>query len=411
MSTIKIWFCGFWKDFDPKNNFILDILREKYTVVFDERPDFLFYSTFSADHLYHTDCVKIFYTNEAITPDFNECDYAVGFDYISFDDRYIRVDRTIPYSAEQKAALTQDMAKRKFCNFVYFNSHSGQGTNVRENFCKELAKYKHIDCPGVALNNMKDAISARFDNWEAGKMHFVKDYKFTIAFENCSKIGYVTEKIMHPLMVNSIPIYWGDPEITREFNPKAFVNCHDFANFAEVIEYIKYLDNDDQAYMQMLCAPPMQENYKQEPDKLKNFLYNIIERGNAPLPKDPRDVWDTKKKIIEKLLEEACFFHTAAGNIAKVEEYCGLAICLNNELTWPYKQLAKCYKNTENRCHTLPQWHQEKLLKNMTLSKMLAESLFSVADYAGCEKVLNEVLQRYPNSAWASDMLMQLPKK
>ncbi len=408
MPSIKVLFLGFWKDFDPENNFILDILREKYHVELSHRPDFLFYSTFSADHLYYTDCVKIFYTNEAITPDFNECDYAVGFDYISFEQRYMRVDRSVPYVAEQKSALSENMAQRKFCNFIYFNKDSGQGTQIRQNFCEELMQYKHVDCPGRVLNNMQDAIGPRFTLWEEGKLAFIKDYKFTIAFENCSKAGYVTEKIMHPLMVHSVPIYWGDPLITREFNPKAFVNVHDFANTSDVIEYIRYLDTDDVAYMQMLREPPMREDYVYEPQKLREFLYAIVEGGCTPLPKDPRNNWDTKKEIIKKLLEEACYFHADANNVAKVEEYTGLALCLDANLTWPHKQLAAVYKKTQAKPHTLPPWHQEKLLSHMTLSKMLAEGLWQSGDVEGCKKVLQQVIQRQPRAFWAQEMLRAL---
>ncbi len=411
MRTIHVGFCGFWQDFNVRDNFILDILRKKYDVTISESPDFLFYSTFSADHLYHTDCVKIFYSNEAISPDFNECDYAVGFDYISFDDRYLRVDRTVAYDALEKVALPQSMAHRKFCNFVYFNTNSGEGSKLRQDFCQELMRYKHVDCPGKSLNNMQNAIVPRFQNWEEGKLQFIKEYKFSIAFENCSKIGYVTEKIMQPLAVHSVPIYWGDPEISREFNPKAFVNCHDFANFAQAIEYIKYLDNDHQAYMNMLCESPMQAHYVYKPNALQDFLYTIVERGNVPFAKDPRNNWDTKKEIIKKLLEEACFFHSNANNGAKVEEYCGLALCLDEQLKWPHKTLAAHYKNHENTAHLLPHWHQEKLLNNMTLGKNLAEALLAAQDYERCAYILHKILLNFPKSTWPLDMLKELERK
>ncbi len=406
MSRIKVLFIGFWKDFDPENNFILQILREKYDVELSDKPDFLFYSTFSADHLYYTDCVKIFYTNEAITPDFNECDYAVGFDYISFEQRYLRVDRAVAYDAAQKTALPNSMAQRKFCNFIYFNKDSGQGSQIRQDFCEQLMQYKHVDCPGKVLNNMQDAIAPRFENWEEGKLDFIKDYKFTIAFENCSKPGYVTEKIMHPLMANSIPIYWGDPIITREFNPKAFINANDFNALSELIEHVKYLDNNDEAYMQMLREPPMRENYVYEPQRLHNFLYSIIDAGPKPLPKDPRNNWDTKKEIIKKLLEEACHFHAAANNAPKVEEYSGLALCLDATLTWPHKQLASLYKRMpEASPCNLPAWHQEKLLSHMTLSKMLADGLWKNGEIEACKKVLEHVKKHQPRAFWAQEML------
>lgn len=37
----------------------------------------------------------------------------------------------------------------------------------------------------------------------------MRRYKFTIAFENQSYPGYVTEKIADALMAGTVPIYWG----------------------------------------------------------------------------------------------------------------------------------------------------------------------------------------------------------
>lgn len=44
-------------------------------------------------------------------------------------------------------------------------------------------------------------------------LHFVAQYKFTIAFENAVCEDYITEKLWRPLTVGSIPIYLGSPSI------------------------------------------------------------------------------------------------------------------------------------------------------------------------------------------------------
>ncbi len=285
-KEIKINYCDFWPDFNKEKNFISVRLQKKYKLVISDKPDFLIYSCFSNQHRKYKDCVKIFYTGEAITPNFNDCDYAIGFDYIDFEDRYYRHSRLVPYKKEEKDALDLGMAKRKFCNFTYYNSKTGEGAKLRQDFCKKLMNYKHIDCPGRVLNNMKKAIEPRFGNWVNGKLDFIGKYKFTIAFENCAMNGYTTEKLMHPLMANSIPIYWGNKLVSRDFNPKAFINCNDFNDLNEVIEYVKYLDTNDEAYMQMLKEPPMQENYTGRDKAFEEFLFYIIEKGNKPFNKD-----------------------------------------------------------------------------------------------------------------------------
>ena len=118
------------------------------------------------------------------------------------------------------------------------------------------------------------------------KRSFQSGYKFSVAFENNAYRpqfpGYTTEKIMEPMTVNSIPIYWGNPEIYKEFNTKSFVNYYDFSSMGEMIDYIITLDKDDEKYLQLLkndwfVGNNIPENNKIE--NIKNFLYNIFKKN------------------------------------------------------------------------------------------------------------------------------------
>lgn len=42
-------------------------------------------------------------------------------------------------------------------------------------------------------------------------LSFVARYKFTLAFENAICNDYITEKLWRPLVVGSVPIYYGSP--------------------------------------------------------------------------------------------------------------------------------------------------------------------------------------------------------
>ena len=66
----------------------------------------------------------------------------------------------------------------------------------------------------------------------ADKRAFLADHRFTIAFENESHSGYTTEKVVEPMLVNSIPIYWGDPLIGRDFDTRSFLSAHDCSSRA-----------------------------------------------------------------------------------------------------------------------------------------------------------------------------------
>ena len=92
------------------------------------------------------------------------------------------------------------------------------------------------------------------------KLDFLSRYKFTIAFDNSSHDGYVTEKISDPLSVHSVPIYWGSPRVAEDFDPGCFVNCHDHVDLDEVVERVVAIDRDDDLYRRYLVAPCFRDN-------------------------------------------------------------------------------------------------------------------------------------------------------
>lgn len=292
-KTIKVNFCGTYSSFNKTRNPWINALSKYYNVDLSEHPDFLFYSCFSAEHLDYKDCVKIFFTGENVIPNFNECDYASGFDYIDFGDRYFRKLFSYPSpKINDRTQCTDDFFNRRFCNFIYSNATSGEGATLRQKFCKKLMAYKHVDCPGKVLNNMTDdELAPRDGDWAKSKLEFLKKYKFTVAFENSCSNGYTTEKLLQPLQSFSIPIYYGNPLVTKDFNPKAFINCNDYDNdFEAVIERVKELDSDPDKYLAMLRESPMQPDFDfDRQKKYEQWLVNIIEKGNKPFNKDPRD--------------------------------------------------------------------------------------------------------------------------
>ena len=273
MKTIKIKFVDFWGDFNHQDNFIINTLRKKYSPVLSDEPEYLFYSTFGFSHL-HYDCVKIMFVGENIVPDFNVCDYALGFDWLTFGDRYMRfplylVSDCFKRFSKEKHFDEELVLKRKFCSIVVSNAKIANP--IREQFFRRLSEYKQVDSGGRLWNNVGGPVADKFD--------FVSHYKFNIAFENSSVYGYTTEKIMDPMTVNTVPVYWGNPLIGKEFNTASFVNVNDYASIDEAIDRIIELDNNDTLYLKMLREPWVQdESLLVWEDNLLAFLSNIIEK-------------------------------------------------------------------------------------------------------------------------------------
>lgn len=276
MKTIKLKFVDFWPEFDISSNIFLDILQENYHVLLSDNPDYIIYSVFGYDHLSY-DCVKIFFTCENIRPDFNICDYAIAFDWMTFEDRYLRYPLYMLYRTDYEKALVKHKIsnenlynKTRFCNYVYSN---GKAHPARKEFFLLLDSFKRVDSGGKHLNNIGYCVKDKFE--------FQQGYKFSIAFENSSASGYTTEKILQAFAAKTIPIYWGNPNIHKEFNPKSFINCHEYSCFDEVIKRVIEVDTNDDLYLKILNTPIYENKsgvlFSAETD-LRNFLYNIFEQ-------------------------------------------------------------------------------------------------------------------------------------
>lgn len=286
MKDIKIWFTDFYRDFESTDNPLSNLLKQSYNIVLDkDKPDYLIYSCHGNDFLQY-DCIRIYYTGENLVPDFNLCDYAIGFERLDFRDRYLRYPN-FAFLDDQFNQLTKNRnfdlktitEKNQFCNFIYSNSGAHP---ARDQFFYLLNKYRVITSPGKHLNNSTLFVGERFANdWMFSKLEFQSQCKFSIAFENTTSPGYTTEKILHAFISNTVPIYWGNPEVTKDFNPKAFINCHDFEDFEAVVERIREVDNNDELYLSILNEPPFVDN--QIPEELKKnkltaFLQNIFDQ-------------------------------------------------------------------------------------------------------------------------------------
>lgn len=277
-KVVKVYFVGFFKGFDPYDNFILDAIRKisEIEVKVTSKPDYLFYSVFNDDYLLY-DCVRIFFTGENIAPNFQLCDYAIGFERLFFGDRYYRFPFYFgmsEYAADLQRAENKHLnpvdwkTKTGFCSFVYSNADTD---SMRKQLFEKLSSYKPVASAGRLYNTMG---GYRTDN----KLEFDARHKFSIACENSSHLGYATEKIMQAFAAGTIPVYYGDPSIGEEYNTRAFVNCHEYASVDEVLERIIQIDENAYIYEKMIREPAfITEDYiVKMQDGFCDFLKQIL---------------------------------------------------------------------------------------------------------------------------------------
>lgn len=289
-KRIKLKFLNFWAGFNPCDNYFYNLLKTYYDLELTDEPDYLIHTLplilppLGPVRFYNRgyrkyNCIRIFYTSENRKLDFSECDYAFTFEFNDNPNHYrlpnyvrwVTPEQLIKKDLDYEKILSE---KTKFCNFVYSNWRARK----RYRFFKKLSKYKKVDSGGKFKNNIGYYVQ--------DKISFIKDYKFTIAFENISSIGYTTEKLVQPMVVHSLPIYWGNRLVYRDFNTKSFLNYHDFENENELIERIIEVDNNDELYIKYLKEPYFHNNevneYMNPQNVLRRFEY-IFNNDKEPI--------------------------------------------------------------------------------------------------------------------------------
>ena len=204
---IKVRFMDYWSGFAPSGDSYLvkQILDRHFDVEVCEDADYVFFSAMGESHWAVPDrCVKIFHTGENVSPDFNACDYAIGFDWMVFGDRFIRMPLYMFYEREMLDRMVHkhelkkgwDLAREKpdFCSFVVSNPLNP----YRNEAFRKLCEYKNVDSGGKFLNNVGGPVSDKYA--------FESRHKFSLCFENGAHSGYTTEKLVQALSART-PLY------------------------------------------------------------------------------------------------------------------------------------------------------------------------------------------------------------
>lgn len=228
----------------------------------DNRPDVCVYSVFGTDPL--PPCrVKVFYSAENVNPGQQRArmpdeafDFALTFSRQQWQctnhkrlPNYAVALRHIGHEfAELTLPRRMDIRERFAC-FIHSNT-----VPHREQFVRNLMRYKQVDCPGSSLRNMSLLVPRE------STIKFMSGYRFAVCFENAYGDGYVTEKIVQAFLAGSVPIYWGDPLVVEDFNPGSFINAHAFSRFEELIEFVAWVDQNTTAYNSLRLSPPLYGN-------------------------------------------------------------------------------------------------------------------------------------------------------
>ncbi len=248
--------------------------------------------------------IRIIFCWEALYPDLNLFDYAVCYDSFDssrilalpvFDDRIGQLYNTVDeLDLSKNGKKPEDILKEKtkFCNFIYGNSVSHP---TRDALFYKLSEYKQVESLGRHLKNVEINDTRFCDDWAKISIDLKRPYKFSIAAENASFRGYTSEKIITSMMANTIPVYFGNPDIVNEFNSKSFINVNEFNNLDDVLKRVKEIDENDDLYCSIMAepwrTPEQKERQKKANDEYLNGLYNIFEQEFNKAHRRPQGCW------------------------------------------------------------------------------------------------------------------------
>jgi hypothetical protein len=280
MKSLR-YFCDF-NFFDRQDNLLTWALSHNFNLIFDEiSPDIVFTGNdLSPDLIKYKNSKIIYYTGEPFlswSGDINRNVIDKALTFFNFEDSFFdRVPLILHYNYEyykngyiddyefllNKRAKTTTVPT-KFCSFV--SRGDGYPCCPRKYFFEKLSSYKTVNSHGAYLNNSEIipiGDTSKFEN-SLFKVKCISNYKFNICFENsygCTKSpidytyvndsGLLSEKIYEALLSNTVPIYWGNKDISKDLNTKSFVNYYDYDDFDSMIEKIIEIDNNDDLFLE-----------------------------------------------------------------------------------------------------------------------------------------------------------------
>ena len=299
-NTLSIAFTDMWFEFNPKYNFFTCLLEDEIKKqglnlelrIVEDKPNLVIFGPFGDAHRKYDKTPKIFFSGENnLHIEGPEIVLSVGHspevtaktlriplwilevNWFNADPAQIRNPKPIPYEVCTKPQVNFLSKKTEFASYVVTNPKNEH----RNAALGEISKYKRVDSAGAHMNNMGMKLEGGLGGGggEMVKHEFLQKYKFNICFENASEPGYITEKYFHAKASGCIPIYWGDSNLGRDFNPAGGINTHG-KSWEQVRAEIQAIDTDPIKYLQMFSIPAITPETEAFARKQMKRLVDII---------------------------------------------------------------------------------------------------------------------------------------
>jgi alpha(1,3/1,4) fucosyltransferase len=268
---LRIGFCDMWSNFNPAYNFFTLLLQHvapSITILggpAQGNEDLVIFGPFSNTwRSLPPSQPKVHFTGENTEPVIGAA-LNLGFRHAAPSESYMRFPLWILY-IDWFGATPSKMVnpipiplevctsppggeRSKFCAFIVSNPNN----TIRNDAFEALRKYRPVDSAGRVFNTLGPELLA---SSETQKVAFLRDYKFSITYENTSAPGYCTEKFLHAKAAGCVPIYWGDPLAEGDFNMDGCIDARKLSE-TEMVAAVQALDTDSAEWARRAAIPAL----------------------------------------------------------------------------------------------------------------------------------------------------------
>jgi len=277
-----------WPGFKSEDNLINATLSMKYHVVIDEQnPDIIFCNNtpYAPDNgvtePFRGKSKIVYWYSEALErmgdPNYDLCDFSITSCKYEHE-RNVRVplwslyikwfECQKEYDPSRNQALLlppkqllkpkNKHSKTKFCCLLTNNDTAFKGIGYPRFLEFSHAHNLVTESRGNAFRNMPPIGDNGYD--EKSKLEYIQDFKFNLCYDNSENRGWITEKMIHPMSVGVIPIYWGAVDAAEEFNEEAFIHVRQFDNLDKLHEKVLEIHNNDDMFYSIQTQPIFPNN-------------------------------------------------------------------------------------------------------------------------------------------------------
>ena len=279
---------GFTDYYNTMDDFFMEVLSMAFDIERDDTfPDYLIFAdeTYGKNNLDYNPnhVVKIFFTGENRRPWNYEAHHAISFDHLDGNqfyrlplyvlDNWVQTKNGVPDMLNLPMEYAKYDDKAWFCGFVAGNGAS----EYRNRMFHMLNEYKSVMSGGPLFNNIGGVLPRDVKS----KIDFFRQCRFSLCFENSSYPGYCTEKLMHGLIARTVPIYWGSPTVTMDFQEGSYISRHDFVSDNSFMDAIIRTDQKKDVWQIMANGDPLPLSYEKNWDmnRFNQWFLESVYRG------------------------------------------------------------------------------------------------------------------------------------